>query len=188
MIALIMAIENDNDRFFMSEIYIRYEKKIKKYVYGYVKDWDCAEDCVHDVIVKIINNLEHFKCIDEAEQTRLVYLYSKCVAIDSYRRLKKEKSLFDEMPEEPEMIDACVADCENSPEKIVMNEENIRILAKLVDELPDIYREVTVLKYGHHMTSSEIAGSLDVSESVVSTRLMRARQMLLKKGKDFLYD
>lgn len=188
MIALIMAIENDNDRFFMSEIYVRYEKHIKKLAYNYLKNWDCAEDCVHDVIVRIINNLDYFRGADEEEQTRLVYVYSRCVATDSYRKNKREKCLFEQMPEETELIDTMIADFDHSPEDLIMSEENNRILSQLVNGLPDIYRDVLVLKYGHNMNCSDIARALSVKESVVSTRLMRARRMLLQKGREDLYD
>lgn len=188
MIALIMAIEDDSDRFFMSELYVRYEKYIKKFVYDYVKNWDVAEDGVHDVILKIINNLELFRDASEVEQTRLVCIYSRSVAINFYRRAKLEKNLFEELPEDQEMADARIADCEHSPEQLVMSEENNRILTKLVNNLPELYRDVVTLKYGHNMKCADIAKSLDISESVVSTRLMRARQMILQNGKDDLYD
>lgn len=188
MIALIMAIENDNDRFFMSEIYVRYEKYIKKFVYDYVKNWETAEDCVHDVVVKIINNLENFRDASETEQTRLVCIYSRSVAISFYRKTKTEKNLFEEMPEDQDLVDIRMSDRENSPEQLVMSEENNRILAQLVNDLPDIYRDVVVLKYGHNMNCADIAHALDVKESVVSTRLMRARQMLLQSGREYLYD
>ena len=36
MIELIMVIENESDRFFVSDIYTRYEKYIKKLIYFFL--------------------------------------------------------------------------------------------------------------------------------------------------------
>ncbi|MBR3838915.1 MAG: RNA polymerase sigma factor [Clostridia bacterium] len=188
MIELIMAIENESDRFFVSDIYTRYEKYIKKFIYGYLKNWDYAEDCVHDVVEKIIKNLDCFKGVDEKEQTRLVIIYSRSVAISFYRHRQVENNLIDEMPEEVEMADNCMVDYENCPEKIIMSEENRKILHDLVNGLPDIYRDVVILKYIHNMSCIDIANALSIKESAVSTRLMRAKQMLLQRGKEDLYD
>ena len=66
--------------------------------------------------------------------------------------------------------------------------ENRKILHDLVDGLPDIYRDVVILKYIHNMSCIDIANALSIKESAVSTRLMRAKQMLLQRGKEDLYD
>lgn len=188
MIELIMAIENDDDRFFVSEIYVRYEKYIKKYIYGYLKNWDYAEDCVHDVVERIIKNLDCFRDANEDEQTRLVIIYSRSVVFSFYRHKKVEDKLIEEMPEDTEMMENSLVDFENSPEQVIMSEENKRILHDLVNGLPEIYRDVVILKYVHNMSCVDIANALCIKESAVSTRLMRAKQMLLQKGKEDLYD
>lgn len=50
-----------------------------------------------------------------------------------------------------------------------------------VAALPGIYREVTVLFYFEDLSVKEIARLLDVPENTISTRLRRARKILLKK-------
>ena len=64
------------------------------------------------------------------------------------------------------------------PEKQAFTREMRLVLEAAVDALPDGYREVFMLREVEGLSTSETAQSLDVSESVVKTRLRRARAAL----------
>jgi RNA polymerase sigma-70 factor (ECF subfamily) len=64
------------------------------------------------------------------------------------------------------------------PEKQAFTHEMRLVLEAAVDALPDGYREVFMLREVEGLSTSETAQSLDVSESVVKTRLLRARAAL----------
>ena len=51
-------------------------------------------------------------------------------------------------------------------------------IAKALAELPDIYREVFVLRDMQHLDVAETAEALGIGESAVKTRLHRARLMM----------
>ncbi|MCZ7643843.1 MAG: RNA polymerase sigma factor [Planctomycetota bacterium] len=54
-------------------------------------------------------------------------------------------------------------------------------VAKAIDGLQDLYREVLVLRYWEHLSYAEIAQHLGVPLGTVKTRLARADEMLMRK-------
>lgn len=62
-----------------------------------------------------------------------------------------------------------------NPEDLAANRELARILERAVDELPDLYRAVFVLREVQGLSTEDTAEALAVSIDVVKTRLRRAR-------------
>ena len=61
MLAIIMAIENEQDRLFVESIFNMYSEKMYLIAMDIINNHYDAEDCVHDTIVKIIDKMERFK-------------------------------------------------------------------------------------------------------------------------------
>lgn len=53
MLAVIMAIENEDDRLFVETVFNRYAKKLYLVAYNILGNRADAEDCVQDTFVKI---------------------------------------------------------------------------------------------------------------------------------------
>jgi len=79
------------------------------------------------------------------------------------------------MPDRPMPID---------PEREANNAELRRLLERAIDELPETYRTVFVLREVEGLSTATTAECLGVSEEVVKTRLSRARLRL----RDGLYE
>lgn len=193
MLPIILAINNENDRRFVEDIYIKYRKKIYCVAFNILKKEDMAEECVHDVINIVINNLERFKLSDKNHFINLLVKCTRNAAINIYNREKKRRSFevsmyinlnshdFDEEETEIEIAD----DAENFDD-ILITEENKKRLSELISELDVIYQDVLYLRYQMWMSNSEMAKLLGVSENVVKVRLHRAKAILLKTRRDEL--
>ncbi len=193
MLQIILAINNENDRRFVEDIYIKYRKKIYCVAFNILKKEDMAEECVHDVINIVINNLDRFKLSDKNHFINLLVKCTRNAAINIYNREKKRRSFevsmyinlnshdFDEEETEIEIAD----DAENFDD-ILITEENKKRLSELISELDVIYQDVLYLRYQMWMSNSEIAKLLGVSENVVKVRLHRAKAILLKTRRDEL--
>jgi RNA polymerase sigma-70 factor, ECF subfamily len=59
-----------------------------------------------------------------------------------------------------------------------MAEETRMILENAIDQLPEAYRSVFVMRALEEMSIAETAQSLDISEETVKIRMPRARRML----------
>jgi RNA polymerase sigma-70 factor (ECF subfamily) len=72
-----------------------------------------------------------------------------------------------------------VADAGLSPEQRVVAENWEAAVHRLIDSLPEEFRQPLALSA--ELTSPEIAAAMGIPEGTVRTRLMRARQMLREK-------
>src|SRR3569832_235629 len=75
-----------------------------------------------------------------------------------------EESMNEAMPEQPDQS--------------AVRAELRRLLEKKIDELPDAFRTVFMLRAVEEMTSEEVATCLDIPEATVRTRFFRARSLL----------
>ena len=82
MLPIIAAINDESDRDFVEDIYNKYGKKMYLVAFGVLKKKVDAEDCVHDVIKIIINNIERFR---NADYNHLINLIVKCTRNDATR-------------------------------------------------------------------------------------------------------
>ena len=64
MLPIILAINNEDDRAYVEKIYNQYGKKIYKIAFKILNNTEDAEDCVHDVVKIIIDNLEMFQALE----------------------------------------------------------------------------------------------------------------------------
>ena len=67
---------------------------------------------------------------------------------------------------------------EVAPEAAVMDRQIVRLVEAAIDELPDAYRMVFVLRAIQGMSTTEVADALALSEENVRVRLHRGRDML----------
>jgi RNA polymerase sigma-70 factor (ECF subfamily) len=67
------------------------------------------------------------------------------------------------------------------PEQSASSAEARSLLEQSIDALPDLYREVFVLRNVDEMSTSETAEVLAISEENVKTRLHRARALLRRE-------
>lgn len=78
----------------------------------------------------------------------------------------------------------------DTPERDAMRAQMRRLLEKSIDDLPDAFRVVFVMRALQEMSGEEVATCLDISEATVRTRFFRARSLLrdaLAREVDFAY-
>jgi len=71
-----------------------------------------------------------------------------------------------------------LADWSGTPEAELLDGEARAVLARAIDELPETYRAVLVLRDVEELSNEETAGILGESVSSVKSRLHRARMAL----------
>ncbi len=74
--------------------------------------------------------------------------------------------------------DIRLAAADPSPEQRAFSSELRSLLEQAIDALPASYREVFVLREVEGLSTTETAGSLDLTDEAVKTRLHRARALL----------
>jgi len=80
----------------------------------------------------------------------------------------------------PEADAAGVPACAATPEALAVDRESRDGIRAAVAQLPELYREVVVLRYFNELSVDEVAAVLGRSSSTVGVQLLRARQLLRK--------
>lgn len=79
---------------------------------------------------------------------------------------------------DPDTQAALTADAEMQPEGFAMRDEIRKILEARIDQLPDAYRTVFMLRGVQEMSVEEVAQALQIPEATVRTRFFRARSLM----------
>jgi len=148
----------------------------------YVGDHALAEDCVQDAFLSAFSNISAF----EGRSSLKSWLHRITVnaALMKLRSLRRHdpRSIDDLLPE----FDG--NDCRieapwhqmATPAEILEREDLRALVVAKIDDLPDEYRIVLLLRDIEERSTAEVAGFLGISEGNVKVRLHRARAALKK--------
>ena len=166
----------------LSLLYNTYENKMYSIAYSILNNVEQAEDAVQDAFMKLIPYLHKIIIIDSLKTKRLVILTIKNVAIDKYRRNKKETQLFTEEADEALPSD----DTHSLPS--VKNIEDRQMVVQILSNLQPIYREILQYRCFYSLTYKEISALLNISEAVAAKRYERAKEQVKKYIGDKFYE
>ena len=139
-----------------------------------ISDREKAIDLVHDTYTKVWSYIKTGHDIDNFRP--FLYKVLNNLIIDTYRK-KKEQSLDALM--ELEGVDEGNFDelSESSVESLAATIDG-RKAFKLLDQIPDQYREVIIYRFVDELGPKEISELVEESENVVSVRIHRGLKVL----------
>lgn len=191
MLPLILAVADDDDRYFVEKIYVQYEKQLYVTSMKYLQNHFDAEDNVHNTIELVIESADKFRAAHEKGYIeKLLMIACRNCAFNALRLKKRrnehEQSLvrFNYDGEEYEKID--IPDYNSNVDKVYVSEENCRYLHDLINKLDDKYRDLILLK-SMGFDNKYISKAMNISEELVRQRYVRAKKQLLKMGGKDLY-
>lgn len=162
------------------EAYNRYSDELFRHSSMRLSNPDRALELTQECFLK---TWEYIKKGNEIDEFRpFLYRTLRNLIIDEYRR-KKSRSLESmlEGTEETDIEALMPADESNTLEAAIDRFEGKRAIAAL-ENLPDMYKEVLILRYVESLSPKEIAEYVGESENAVSVRIHRG----LKKLKSIL--
>ena len=138
-----------------------------------------AEDAVQDAYLQVYRSIGAFRG-DAKLSTWLV----RIVVNEALARRRKDARRAAIVPirgggiEEHEFEVEAAAREENGPESQAQRSELRRLLEQKIDELPEAFRAVFMLRALEELPVDEIAAVLGIPEATVRTRIFRARSLL----------
>jgi RNA polymerase sigma-70 factor, ECF subfamily len=135
-----------------------------------------AEDCSQEAILKAFRYLSSFR--GESKFSSWLVRIALNEAKMHVRKLRAGlyESLDESVPsQDSDYVPQSLGDWREIPSEILELKEMRAVLVQAVENLPEIYREVFVLRDVQGLDVATTAQALDVSEAVVKTRLLRAR-------------
>ncbi|MCL1594110.1 MAG: RNA polymerase sigma factor [Actinomycetia bacterium] len=149
------------------------------YTLGYriLRDSHLAEDVVQETFIKVIRSLPSYR--GEGPIAGWIYRigYREAIAISRRRR--------DEVTD-PESATFATLPARESVEESVMTQDLLARLDAAMAELSEPVRATFTLRDIQGLSTKDVAGVLEISESAVKMRLARAREALRVQLKEYL--
>jgi RNA polymerase sigma-70 factor (ECF subfamily) len=163
----------------------RYNQRLYRVARSILRSEADAEEVVQDAFFKAYRAMSTFRG-DASLSTWLV----RIVVNESNRRLRKINRLstwleFNNDARDEEMTaDTTTGDYKlNQPEPIVLRAEQRAIIEVYIDELPDLFRSVFVMRAIEELTVEETSVCLGIPAATVRSRYFRARKQLRQRLK-----
>jgi RNA polymerase sigma-70 factor (ECF subfamily) len=158
----------------------RYNQALFRTARSILRDDTEAEDALQDAYMSACRAIGAFR-----GDAKLATWLTRIVVNESLARLRKSRRGAEVIPIDGD-ADAALAIAEirmseespNPTERAAISAESRRLIEAKIDELPDVFRTVFVMRAVEDMTVEEIAASLDIPEATVRTRFFRARGLM----------
>lgn len=138
-----------------------------------------AEDAAQETAIKVYRNLHLFRGESQFRTWVLSIARNEGLGRLRKRANRREDSLDAEMEEQGgDFTPAILTSWREVPTEALEREELAELLRKAIEELPENYRNVILLRDIEEMDGRETAAVLGISEGAVKVRLHRARAML----------
>ena len=152
----------------------RHNQLLFRVLRGYLRKDVEVEDAMQNAYLKAFDKLYQFQGHSRFSTWLIRIGINEALAM--LVKKKKEKTIYlyaDERNEDVKKI----ADGMN-PEKQIIRQETERLLEHAIDNLPDKYRMVYILKEVQGLPIDQVAESLNISEDNVKVRAHRAKNLL----------
>ena len=158
-----------------------YERSVYLMALSYIKNKADAEDIAQEAFVRAFRNLASFR--SEAKFSTWLIGITLNEARTRLRRqsVVRMESIGEPPSEEKSIAPALLRDWREMPSETLERAEIRTLIQEAVDTLPDIYRQVFLLRDVEELNMNETAQALNISISNVKVRLHRARMMLQKQ-------
>jgi len=166
-IAIIKGCKAQN-QFFQKELVLRYSPMLMTVSLRYTDSRPAAQDVLQDSLVKIIKSIGMYEHGGSFSAWMKRIVINTALKSKSRIRFKFEHSGLDKVPEQ-----------ELAPEAYA--NLNAAELMKLIDALPDGYREIFYLAAIEGYSHKEIGELLQIAPSTSRSQLARARKILQTK-------
>lgn len=177
LIARILAGERE----LFHELVRPYEKSVYLAAFSILQNEQDAEDAAQETVLKALKNLGSFRAESKFSTWLISIAMNEARARLRHARVLKFESVDESPPdEEGGFTPSVISDWREVPSQALERKELRELLQKAIASLPEMYREVLLLRDVEEFSIAESAAALQVSEGVVKTRLLRARLMMQK--------
>jgi RNA polymerase sigma-70 factor (ECF subfamily) len=155
----------------------RHRSKMLATILQVVKDREMAEDLYQDALLKIYQVVQAGEYDEKGKFLPWALRVARNLAIDQFRRERRNPQI--NAGDNTAFLDYLHHTDHNQERKLVQD-ENRRMVRKLIRMLPDKQREVLIMRHYNQMSFKEIAEMTDVS---INTALGRMRYALVNLRK-----
>ena len=177
----LVARARNKDFAAFEELVDRYEDKIFRLAFRFVRNETEAKEIVQDTFLLVWRKLDTFK--GDSQFGSWLYRVATNTALMRLRAQRRHPEIStEELPvdylDNYGQLPAAGENWAKRPDDELQSDELRQRIQKAVDELPDIYRTVFLIRDVEGLSTEETAEVLEISIPTVKTRLHRARLAL----------
>ena len=147
----------------------RYNQRLFRITRSVLNDSAEAQDVMQDAWVRAYKHLDQF-----AGKAKFATWVTRIALYEALARARVRRR-----SDGQELLDMGIFESkQRSPERQALDSELRDLLEAAIDELPEVYRSVFMLREIESLSTAETAECLDLSEEAVKTRLHRSRAIL----------
>lgn len=174
---LVELYENGNDNAF-DELLQRHQSYVYSYILFLVKEEDKADDIFQETFTRAIIAIRSHKYQTTGKFSAWLIRIAHNLIIDSTRETESGKQITQEKFTPIILNDIRLS--ESGVEKSIIEQQKADQIRKMLDYLPDVQREVILLRFYEDLSFKEIAEKTGVS---INTSLGRMRYALINLRK-----
>lgn len=152
----------------------RHQDRLFNYIFFLVRSREVAEDIFQETFVKAITTLQQGRYQNDGKFSAWITRIAHNLVIDQFRIERNENAISNDEADFDLLNDAKLA--EGTIENKMVNEQVLKDVRSLIDELPDCQREVVFMRYYQDLSFKDIADMTGVS---INTALGRMRYAIL---------
>lgn len=167
----------DGSEYALEQLINRHQLQIFNFINFKINDRDTSEDLFQDTFIKVIRTLKSGAYNEEGKFLPWVMRIAHNLVIDHFRKSNRiptvgNKEDFD--------IFQFISDKSPNAESTLVQEQVLKDLQKLIQELPEDQKEVLIMRLYRDMSFKEIAENTNVS---INTALGRMRYAIINLRK-----
>ena len=174
---LVELYENGNDKAF-DEILQRHQNYVYSYILFLVKEEDVADDIFQETFTRAIIAIRSHRYQTTGKFSAWLIRIAHNLIVDSTRETETGKIIFQEKFSSNILNDIRLS--EGAIEGNIMEEQKADQIRKMLDYLPEVQREVIIMRFYEDLSFKEIAEKTGVS---INTSLGRMRYALINLRK-----
>ncbi len=151
----------------------RWEGTIRRLCERMTGDAHVAEDLMQDTFVRVFARRKEYQASGKFS-TWLWRIAMNFCYDELRRRQRREKTIFNEEGGDPSVMLEAFATGDAAPDRSLAERELSGMVQRALNELPEIYRAVLVLRHYEDLKFREIAEVLGVPEGTVKSRMAEA--------------
>lgn len=161
----------------------RYKDQITNYIYRFVGEWQECEDLLQETFLRVYRNRHSYRPI--AKFSTWLYTIAGNLARSEYRKRKRRQTRsIQSVNRDNEEYEIDIPDDTFSPDQDAESAIQDEYIQNALMEIPDVFREVVVLRDVQQLSYDEIAQITGLPLGTVKSRINRGRTKLQALLKD----
>lgn len=178
---VILAIEDESDRAFMTQIYLDHERIMYAEMLKMSDNRGIMDDVLQESLIRLIDKIDVLRSLDERKRVNYIITTVRNQMRNYHRAHKKDSSI--SLDDEENSIRKTLCS-EDSLEEVVFQNQRRKKLHDIWPKLSEQTRQLLESKYILGLSNTEIAKDFGVKPESVRMMLTRARKEALSYLQD----